>query len=101
MLSVGMKTHCLERQSMTTRIVVCVEEAGSCSMKSMEMEFHGFEGMESCFRSLYGLCLGTFACAQVVHEEMYSLMKVCTSSQVNLQHMSSKVWFCPKCPEGR
>ena len=80
MSSVGMKMQCLERRSMTTRIVVCPEEAGSCLMKSIEMEFHGFEGMGSYFRSLYGLCLGTFACTQVVHEETYSLMKVCTPS---------------------
>ena len=49
--TVGMKMHCLKRQSMTTRIAVCSEEAGSCLMKSMEMEFHGFDGMGSCFRS--------------------------------------------------
>ena len=76
--SVGIKMHCLERRSMTTRIVVCPKEARSCSTKSMEMEFHSFDGMGSCFRSPYGLCLGTFACTQVVHEEMYSLMKVHT-----------------------
>ena len=27
---VGIKMHCLERQSTTTRIAVCLEEAGSC-----------------------------------------------------------------------
>ena len=81
-LSVEMKMHCLERQSMTTRIVVCLEEAGSCSMKSMEIEFYGFNGIGSCFRSPYGLCLGTFAHAQVVHEETYSLMNVRTPGQV-------------------
>ena len=84
---------------MTTRITVCPEEAGSCSMKSMEMEFHGFKGMGSCFRSLYSLCLRTFAHAQVVHEETYSLMKVHTPGQVNSWHTSSKVRFCLKCPE--
>ena len=82
---------------MTTRIIVCPEEAGSCSMKSMEMEFHGFKGMGSCFRSLYSLCLGTFVHTQVVHEEMYSLMKVCTPGQVYSWYTSSKVQFCPKC----
>ena len=60
-LLVGMKMHCLERRSMTTRITVCPEEAGSCLMKSMEMDFHDFDGMGSYFRSPYGLCLGTFA----------------------------------------
>ena len=81
-LSVGMKMHCLERWSTTTRIAVCLEEAGSCLMKSMEMEFHGFEGMRSCFRSPYGLCLGTFTHTQMVHEETYSLIKVHTPGQV-------------------
>ena len=84
---------------MTTKIAVCPEEARSCSMKSMEMEFHGFNGMGSCFRSPYGLCLGTFARTQVVHEETYSLMKVRTPGQVYSWRMSSKVRFCPKCPE--
>ena len=84
---------------MTTRIVVCPEEAGCCSIKSIEMEFHDFDGMESCFTSQYSLCLGTFARTQVVHEEMYSLMKVCTPGQVYLQHTSSKIQFCLKCPE--
>ena len=100
-LSVEMKVHCLERQSTTTRIAMCLEEVRSCLMKSMEMEFHGFEGMESGFRSPYGLCLGTFVHAQVVHEEMYSLIKVHTPGQVYLQHTSSKVQFCLKCPERR
>ena len=68
-------------------------------MKSMEMEFYGFDGIGSCFRSLYGLCLGTFAHAQVVHEETYSLMNVHTFGQVYSQCMSSKVRFCPKCLE--
>ena len=52
MLSVGMKMHCLERQSMSTKIVVCPEEVGSCLIKSMRIEFHGFDRMKSCFRSL-------------------------------------------------
>ena len=86
---------------MTTRIAVCLEEAESCSMTSMEVEFYGFEGIGSCFRSPYGLCLGTFVCTQVVHEEMYSLMKVCTPGQVYLWCMSSKVWFYSKCLERR
>ena len=69
---------------MTTKIAVYPEEARSCLIKSMEMEFHGFEGMGSCFRSPYGLCLGTFIHTQVVQEETYSLMKVHTPDQVYL-----------------
>ena len=41
--------HCLDSQSTTTRIVVYPEDEGSCSMKSMEMEFQSFSGMGSCF----------------------------------------------------
>ena len=84
---------------MTTRIVVCPEEAGSCSMKSMKMEFHGFNGIGSCFRSLYGLCLRTFVHVQVVHEDTYSLMNVRTPGQVYSWCTSSKVQFCLKCLE--
>ena len=76
---------------MTTKIVVCLKEAGSCLMKSMEMEFYGFEGMGSCFRSSYGLYLGTFVHVQVVHEETYSLIKVHTPGQVYSWCTSSKV----------
>ena len=84
---------------MTTRIAVYPEEARSCPMKSMEMEFHGFNKIGSCFRSPYGLCLKIFACAQVVHEEMYSLMKVCTPGHVYSWCTSSKVQLCLKCLE--
>ena len=45
---VGMKIDCLESQSTTTRMAVKPEDKGSCSMKSIEMEFQGFSGMGSC-----------------------------------------------------
>ena len=45
---VGMKMDCFENQSTTTRIDVNPEEARSCSMKSMEIEFQGFLGTGSC-----------------------------------------------------
>ena len=44
----GMNIHCLERQSMMTRMEVKPEEDGSCSMKSIDMEFHGRLGIRSC-----------------------------------------------------
>ena len=50
--SVGIKMHCLDRQSTTTKIVVYLEETGSCLVKLMKMKFHGFEGIRSYFRSL-------------------------------------------------
>ena len=39
---VGIKIPCLEKQLMMTRMAVNSEDAGSCSMKSMEIEFQGF-----------------------------------------------------------
>ena len=45
---VGMKMDCLESWSMTTRMAVKLEDEGSCSMKSIKMEFQGFSGMVSC-----------------------------------------------------
>ena len=49
---VGMNSACFERRSTMTRIVVKPEDAGSCSIKSMEMEFHGRLGMGSCLSIL-------------------------------------------------
>ena len=42
---------CLESQSTTTRMAVKPVDEGSCSMKSMEIEFQGFSGTGSCFSS--------------------------------------------------
>ena len=47
-LCVGMNSACFKRWSTMTRIVVKLEDVGSCSIKSMEMEFHGHSGMGSC-----------------------------------------------------
>ena len=97
--SVGMNMHCFDSWSTTTRIAVYPEELGSCSMKSIEMEFHGFSRIGSCLSRPKGLCLGTFVCGQVVQEETYSLMNVLIPGQVYSRQMSSKVWLCLKCPE--
>jgi len=37
---VGMKIPCLESWSTMTRMAVCPAEAGSCSMRSIDMESH-------------------------------------------------------------
>ena len=50
MSRVGMKMHCLDKRSTTTRIEVKPEDGGSCSIKSIDMEFHGFSGIGSCFK---------------------------------------------------
>jgi hypothetical protein len=46
-----MNIPCLESRSTITRIDVKPKESGSFSMKSMEIEFQGFSGIGSCFRS--------------------------------------------------
>src|SRR4029077_3471787 len=65
---VGTKTHCFKRWSTTTKIEVTREDTCNCSMKSMEMQFHGCSGTGSCLSRPNGLCHGTLARAQVVQE---------------------------------
>ena len=48
---VEIKIDCLVRQSMITSIVSEPSDMGNFSMKSMDIEFHGFLGIRSCFRS--------------------------------------------------
>ena len=39
---------CLDSQSIMTRMAVKMDEEGNCSMKSIEMEFHGQSGTGNC-----------------------------------------------------
>jgi len=55
---VGMEMSCLLALSMTLRIEVCPLDAGSCSMRSKEIECHGHSGIGSYWIKLKGLCLG-------------------------------------------
>ena len=48
---VRMKMLCFDSRSTMTRMVSKLEDGGSFSMKSMEMEFQGHSGIRSCFRS--------------------------------------------------
>ena len=48
----GIKIACLVNRSTITKIVLNLEDDGSFSMKSIEMEFHGCSGMGSCLRDL-------------------------------------------------
>ena len=50
-----MNMACFDRQSTITRMVLKPEEEGSFSIKSIEIEFHGYSGIESCWRDPYGL----------------------------------------------
>ena len=67
-LVVGMKMDCFDNRSTTMRIVVEPAEAGSCSMKSIDIEFHSFSGIGSCWRVPYGLWHWDLDCMQVVQD---------------------------------
>ena len=67
---VGMKSECLVRQSTIMSMAVKLSAAGRCSMKSMEIEFHGLSGMGSCLSFPYGLWCGALVHAQFVQELM-------------------------------
>jgi len=43
-----MNMACFDSWSMTTSMAVKLDEDGSCSMKSIEMEFHGRSGTGNC-----------------------------------------------------
>ena len=45
---VGMNIACFVRRSTTTRIAVYPDDFGSCSMKSMDIEFQGCSSIGSC-----------------------------------------------------
>jgi len=47
----GTKIPCLVSLSTMTRMAVKPRDGGRCSMKSMEIEFHGQDRIGSCLRS--------------------------------------------------
>ena len=59
---------CLDNQSTMMRMAVKLDEDGSCSMKSIEMEFQGWAGTGNCLSSPKGQCRGVLAWAQVVQD---------------------------------
>src|SRR5258708_8437916 len=52
---VGMKRDCFVRWLTITNIAMCPSDAGSCSIKSIEMDSHGRGGIGSCLRKPYGV----------------------------------------------
>jgi len=58
LLFVGMEMSCLLAQLMTLKIAVCPLDAGSCSMRSKEIECHRCGGIGSCWIKPKGLCCG-------------------------------------------
>ena len=56
-LVVGMKMPCLESQSTTTRMVVCPEDKGRCSIKSIEIDLTVIWGMGVVLRNCR-VCVG-------------------------------------------
>ena len=77
-----MKSACLDNLSTTTRMAVKPSEGGSCAMKSMDMEFHGFSRTGSCFRRPNGGYRGVLEWVQEVQELTWFLMNVQMPSQV-------------------
>ena len=63
-----MKIACLDSRSTTTRIAVKPKEGGNCSMKSIDIEFHGFSGIGSCQRFPYDRCRGALDLAQFIQD---------------------------------
>ena len=59
---------CLDSWSTMMRMAVKLDEGGSCSMKSIEMEFQGRAGTGNCLSSPKGWCHGVLARAQVVQD---------------------------------
>ena len=51
LLTVGMNIPFLESLSTMMRIAEWPSESGNCSIKSMEIEFHGLSGIGSCLRN--------------------------------------------------
>src|SRR5258707_7543380 len=68
---VGMNSNCLVSLSMITRIAVNPSDAGSCSMKSIDIDSQGWPGIGSCLRRLTGLCGMPLLHAQLVHDLLY------------------------------
>ena len=64
----GIKIACFVSRSTTTKIAVNPSEGGNCSMKYMEIKFHGFSGIGSCWRLPYGRCQGALDLVQVVQD---------------------------------
>src|ERR1700731_1204093 len=81
-LVIRMKIPCFINLSTTTKIAVKLELLGSCSMKSIEMEFHSFLGIGSCLSIPYGLCQGAFTLPQVVQDLQKSNTNPQSFSQV-------------------
>ncbi|MEE6511589.1 hypothetical protein FKM82_018216 [Ascaphus truei] len=63
----GTRCVCLEKRSMTTRIVSFPLESGSSTMKSIEIWFQGRSGIGKGRRRPAGLTRGTLLRAQVPH----------------------------------
>src|SRR5260370_11911863 len=67
---VGMNSDCLVSLSTITRIAVNPSDAGSCLMKSIEIDSQGWVGIGSGLRSPYGLWHGALVHVQLVQDFM-------------------------------
>src|SRR5258708_38414072 len=67
---VGMNSNCLVSLSTITRIAVNPSDAGSCLMKSIEIDSQGWPGIGSCLRRPQGLWCVALVRAQLVQDLM-------------------------------
>src|SRR3978361_1087180 len=94
----GTKWAILVKRSTTTIICVCSLDSGNAVMMSTEVDTHG-EGTESrgC-NNLYLACRGDLFRWHVSQLRTYWFTQSSRLGQWKFRDISSKVFFCPKCP---
>src|SRR5579875_385274 len=97
-LSHGTKCAILVSRSTTTKIESKPLEDGRSTIKSMEIEDHGFSGIGSGCNNPYGRCRGILEREQMSHVVTYSLTDFHICSHQKSRDMSSMVLLKPKCP---
>ena len=98
-LWVGMNIACFVRWSTTTKIVVYPDDFGSCSMKSMDIEFQGCSGIGSCLSKPYGQWGCDLEHIQVIQDLQKSVTKFWNPGHVYSCWTDARVLFWPKCPK--
>ena len=94
----GIKWIILVKRSTTTKIESKLLDNGRSTMKSMEVEDHGFSG--GC-NNPYGQCRGIFNLEQMSHVVTYSLTDFYIYGHQKSWDMSFMVLLQSKCPATR
>ena len=90
---VGMNIACFMRQSTTTRTVVYPDDVGSCSMKSIDIEFQGCSGISSCLSNPQDRWHCDLERIQVVQDLQNLMMKFRSLGHVYLHWTDARVLF--------